>query len=40
MDVKLLTFNVIGINNILKRRQVSNYLHAETIDIVCLQETC
>ena len=39
MNLKMLSWNVRGLNEVEKRLQICNLLHAWWLDIVCLQET-
>ena len=39
MNLKLLSWNIRGLNEIDKRLQICNLLRSRKADIVCLQET-
>ena len=39
MKLKLLTWNVRGANNLIKRNVIRNFIWSQRVDLVCLQET-
>ena len=39
MKLKLLTWNVRGANNLIKRNVIRNFIRSQRVDLVCLQET-
>ena len=39
MKIKILSWNVRGVNDLEKRRVIKNFLKPHRVDLVCLQET-
>ena len=39
MTVRILSWNVRGVNNIEKRKLIRAFLNSQKVDLVCLQET-
>ena len=39
MKIKILSWNVRGVNDPDKRRVIKNFLRTHRVDLVCLQET-
>ena len=39
MKLKLLSWNVRGVNNLDKRKIISNFVRSQRVDLVCVQET-
>ena len=39
MKVKILSWNVRGVNDFDKRKVIKNFIRAQKADLVCLQET-
>ena len=39
MKVKILSWNVRGVNDPKKRKVISNFIRTQRLDLVCLQET-
>ena len=39
MKVKILSWNVRGVNDPDKRKLIKNFLRTHRVDLVCLQET-
>ena len=39
MKVKIISWNVKGVNDPEKRKVIRNFIRAQRVDLVCLQET-
>ena len=39
MKVKIISWNVRGVNNLEKRKFIRNFIRTQRVDLVCLQET-
>ena len=39
MEVKIISLNVRGVNDSDKRTFIGNFIRAQRVDLVCLQET-
>ena len=39
MKIKIISFNVRGVNESDKRKVIGNFIRAQRVDLVCLQET-
>ena len=39
MKVKILSWNVRGVNDPEKRKVIKNFIRTQRVDLVCLQET-
>ena len=39
MKVKILSWNVRGVNDSNKRKVINNFIRTQRVDLVCLQET-
>ena len=39
MKIKILSWNVRGVNDLDKRRVIKNFLRTHKVDLVCLQKT-
>ena len=39
MKVKILSWNVRGVNDPDKRKVIKNFIRTQRVDLVCLQET-
>ena len=39
MKVKIISWNVRGVNDLEKRKVIGNFIRAQRVDLVCLQET-
>ena len=39
MKIKILSWNVRGVNDPVKRRVIKSFLRSNRVDLVCLQET-